>query len=100
MTTNEINARRAANEFVYAPTHRVNTTDKHGNETSAPAWGLDMAESIAADRRASFPNDTTEIVATDATLFAEAEEFEPSEPFERLGSLAEGWFLSPKTAGR
>ena len=66
---NEINDRRAANEFVNAPTHRVNTVDKHGNETSAPAWGLDMAESIAAHKRATFPNDKTEIVATGATEY-------------------------------
>lgn len=70
MNANEINARRAANEFVNAPTHRVNTVDKHGNEMSCPAWGLDMAEAIAADRRAEFPNDTTEIVATGATEYA------------------------------
>ena len=70
MNENEINARRAANEFVNAPTHRVNTVDKHGNEMSCPAWGLDMAEAIAADRRAKFPNDTTEIVATGATKYA------------------------------
>lgn len=69
MNANEINARRAANEFVNAPTHRVNTVDKHGNEMSCPAWGLDMAEAIAADRRAEFPNDTTEIVATGATEY-------------------------------
>lgn len=62
MNANEINARRAANEFVNAPTHRVNTVDKYGNEMSCPAWGLDMAEAIAAVRRAEFPNDTTEIV--------------------------------------
>ena len=62
MTPNEINARRAANEFVNAPTHRVNTVDKYGNEMSCPAWGLDMAEAIAADHRAKFPNDKTEIV--------------------------------------
>ena len=70
MNENEINARRAANEFVNVPTHRVNTVDKHGNEMSCPAWGLDMAEAIAADRRAKFPNDTTEIVATCATKYA------------------------------
>lgn len=70
MNANGINARRAANEFVNAPTHRVNTVDKHGNEMSCPAWGLDMAEAIAADRRAEFPNDTTEIVATGATEYA------------------------------
>lgn len=70
MNANEINARRAANEFVNAPTHRVNTVDKHGNEMSCPAWGLDMAEAIAADRRAEFPNGTTEIVATGATEYA------------------------------
>ena len=69
MNENEINARRAANEFVNVPTHRVNTVDKHGNEMSCPAWGLDMAEAIAADRRAEFPNDTTEIVATGATEY-------------------------------
>lgn len=69
MNANEINARRAANEFVNAPTHRINTVDKHGNEMSCPAWGLDMAEAIAADRRAEFPNDTTEIVATGATEY-------------------------------
>lgn len=62
MSTKEINARRAANEFVNAPTHRVNTADKYGNEISYPAWGLDMAEAIAADHRAKFPNDSTEIV--------------------------------------
>lgn len=62
MNANEINARRAANEFVNAPTHRVNTVDKYGNEMSCPCWGLDMAESIAANHRAKFPNDTTEIV--------------------------------------
>ena len=62
MNANEINARRAANEFVNAPTHRVNTVDEYGNEMSCPAWGLDMAEAIAADHRAKFPNDTTEIV--------------------------------------
>lgn len=62
MNANEINARRAANEFVNSPTHRVNTADKYGNEISYPAWGLDMAEAIAADHRAKFPNDTTEIV--------------------------------------
>ena len=62
MNANEINARRAANEFVNAPTHRVNTVDKYGNEMSCPAWGLDMAEAIAADHRAKFPNDKTEIV--------------------------------------
>ena len=62
MNANEINARRAANEFVNAPTHRVNTVDKYGNEMSCPCWGLDMAESIAADHRAKFPNDKTEIV--------------------------------------
>lgn len=67
MTSNEINARRATNEFVNTPTHRVNTVDKYGNEMSCPVWGLDMAEAIAADRRAKFPNDTTEIVATGAT---------------------------------
>lgn len=70
MNANEINARRAANEFTNAPTHRVNTVDKHGNESSAPAWGLDMAESIAANKRATFPNDKTEIVATGATEYA------------------------------
>lgn len=70
MNAKEINARRAANEFVNAPTHRVNTVDKYGNEMSCPAWGLDMAEAIAADRRAEFPNDTTEIVATGATEYA------------------------------
>lgn len=70
MTSNEINARRAANEFVNAPTHRVNTVDKYGNEMSCPAWGLDMAEAIAADRCAEFPDDTTEIVATGATEYA------------------------------
>lgn len=69
MKTTEINARRAANEFVNAPTHRVNTTTANGIESSAPAWGLDMAESIAADRSASFPDDTTEIVATGATEY-------------------------------
>lgn len=62
MNANEINVRRAANEFVNAPTHRVNTVDKYGNEISSPAWGLDMAEAIAAVRRTEFPNDTTEIV--------------------------------------
>ena len=62
MNANEINARRAANEFVNAPTHRVNTADKYGNEMSYPCWGLDMAEAIEADHRAKFPNDTTEIV--------------------------------------
>lgn len=62
MNANEINARRAANEFVNAPTHRVNTVDKYGNEISCPCWGLDMAEAIAADRRAKFPNDKTKIV--------------------------------------
>lgn len=62
MTTNEIYARVKENEFVNAPTHRVNTVDKYGNEMSCPAWGLDMAEAIAADHRAKFPNDTTEIV--------------------------------------
>lgn len=70
MNANEINARRAANEFVNTPTHRVNTVDKYGNEMSCPAWGLDMAEAIAADRRTEFPNDTTEIVATGATEYA------------------------------
>lgn len=69
MNANEINARRAANEFVYGPTHRVNTVDNHGNEMSCPAWGLDMAESIAADRRAEFPNDATEIVPTGSTEY-------------------------------
>lgn len=34
----------------------------NGNEMSCPAWGLDMAEAIAADHRAKFPNDKTEIV--------------------------------------
>ena len=62
MTPNEIYARVKENEFVNAPTHRVNTVDKYGNEMSCPARGLDMAESIAADHRAKFPNDTTEIV--------------------------------------
>ena len=62
MTTNEIYARVKENEFVNAPTHRVNTVDKYGNEISSPAWGLDMAEAIAADCRAKFPNDKTEIV--------------------------------------
>ena len=62
MSANEINARRAANRFVNSPTHRVNTADKYGNEISYPCWGLDMAEAIAADHRAKFPNDTTEIV--------------------------------------
>lgn len=52
----------AANSFVNGPTHRVNTADKYGNETSSPCWGRDMAEAIAADYRAKFPNDTTEIV--------------------------------------
>ena len=70
MNANEINARRAANEFVNRPTHRVNTVDNHGNEMSCPAWGLDMAEAIAADRRAKFPNDTTEIVSTGSTEYA------------------------------
>lgn len=70
MNANEINARRVANEFVNTPTHRVNTVDKYGNEMSCPAWGLDMAEAIAADRRAEFPNDTTEIVETGATEYA------------------------------
>lgn len=69
MNANEINARRAANEFVNKPTHRVNTVDKHGNEMNCPAWGLDMAEAIAADRRAKFPNDTTEIVSTGSTEY-------------------------------
>lgn len=72
MNANEINARRAANEFVNAPTHRVNTVDKYGNEISSPAWGLDMAEAIAAVRRAEFPNDTTEIVSTGATEYAKS----------------------------
>lgn len=62
MTPKEIYARVKENEFVNAPTHRVNTVDKYGNEISCPCWGLDMAESIAADRRAKFPNDKTEIV--------------------------------------
>lgn len=62
MTPNEIYARVKENEFVNAPTHRVNTVDKYGNEISCPCWGLDMAESIAADYRAKFPNDKTEIV--------------------------------------
>lgn len=69
LTATEINARRVANEFVNAPTHRVNATTANGIESSAPAWGLDMAESIAADRRASFPDDITEIVATGATEY-------------------------------
>ena len=72
MNAKEINARRAANEFVNAPTHRVNTVDKYGNEISSPAWGLDMAEASAADRRAEFPNDTTEIVSTGATEYAKS----------------------------
>ena len=62
MTPNEVYARVKENEFVNAPTHRVNTVDKYGNEVSYPCWGLDMAERIAADHRAKFPNDTTEIV--------------------------------------
>lgn len=63
MTSNEIYARIQANEFVNAPTHRVNVIDENGViRLSRPCWGLDMAESIAADRRAKFPNDTTEIV--------------------------------------
>lgn len=62
MTPKEIYARVKENEFVNAPTHRVNTVDKYGNEMSCPCWGLDMAEAIAADRRAKFPNDKTEIV--------------------------------------
>lgn len=72
MNANEINARRAANEFVNAPTHRVNTVDKYGYEISSPAWGLDMAEAIATVRRAEFPNDTTEIVSTGATEYAKS----------------------------
>ena len=70
MNANDINARRAANEFINTPTHRVNTVDEYGNESRAPAWGLDMAEAIAAERRAEFPNDTTEIVATGAPEYA------------------------------
>lgn len=50
MTADEVNARRAANEFKNAPTHRVNVIDAAGVERmSAPAWGLDMAETIAPD---------------------------------------------------
>lgn len=60
--TSAIDANGAANEFVNSPTHRVNTADKYGNEISYPCWGLDMAEAVAADHRAKFPNDTTEIV--------------------------------------
>ena len=69
MNASEINARRAANEWVNFPTHRVNTVDKYGNEISSPAWGLDMAEAIAAHRRAEFPNDTTEIISTGSTKY-------------------------------
>lgn len=34
-----------------------------------------------------------------SAVFADLQ-FELSEPFERLGPLAEGWFLSPKAASR
>lgn len=67
MTADEVNARRAANEFKNAPTHRVNVIDAAGVERmSAPAWGLDMAETIAADRAASFPSCKVEIETTAA----------------------------------
>lgn len=66
MTADEVNARRAANEFKNAPTHRVNVIDAAGVERmSAPAWGLDMAETIAAARVASFPSYKVEIETTD-----------------------------------
>lgn len=65
MTSQEINARRAANEFINQPTHRVNLIDAAGVERmSAPAWGLDMAETIAAERVESFPGYRVEIVET------------------------------------
>lgn len=63
MTSNEIYARVKANEFVNAPTHRVNVIDKNGVvRLSRPCWGLDMAESIAADREGEIDGCTVEIV--------------------------------------
>lgn len=69
MTADEVNARRAANEFVNAPSHRVNVINPAGVVCmSAPAWGLDMAETIAADRVASFPSYKVEIETTAAGI--------------------------------
>lgn len=63
MTSNEIYARVKDNEFVNAPTHRVNVIDENGViRLSRPCWGLDMAESIAADREGEIDGWTVEIV--------------------------------------
>ena len=63
MTSNEIYARVKENEFVNAPTHRVNVIDENGViRLSRPCWGLDMAESIAADREGEIDGWTVEIV--------------------------------------
>lgn len=63
MTSNEIYARVKGNEFCNAPTHRVNIIDENGViRLSRPCWGLDMAESIAADRDGEFDGWTVEIV--------------------------------------
>lgn len=63
MTSNEIYARVKDNEFVNAPTHRVNVIDENGViRLSSPCWGLDMAESIAADREGEINGWTVEIV--------------------------------------
>ncbi len=63
MTSNEIYARVKENEFVNAPTHRVNVIDENGViRLSRPCWGLDMAESIAADREGEIDGGAVEIV--------------------------------------
>lgn len=85
MTSNEIYARVKENEFVNAPTHRVNVIDENGViRLSRPCWGLDMAESIAADREGEFDGWTVEIVEQEnrdeIQAYWDKENTEPTNP--------------------
>lgn len=85
MTSNEIYARVKENEFVNAPTHRVNVIDENGViRLSRPCWGLDMAESIAADREGEIDGWTVEIVEQEnrdeIQAYWDKENTEPTNP--------------------
>lgn len=85
MTSNEIYARVKENEFINAPTHRVNVIDGNGViRLSRPCWGLDMAESIAADREGEIDGWTVEIVEQEnrdeIQAYWDKENTEPTNP--------------------
>ena len=85
MTSNEIYARVKENEFVNAPTHRINVIDENGViRLSHPCWGLDMAEAIAADREGEIDGWTVEIVEQEnrdeIQAYWDKENTEPTNP--------------------